>query len=306
MASGIEAEALNPASQPDEAVAAESEAIESTPLDETTEDEEYVVEVDTADQQEEAKGKKDINWQVMAQKKVELARKRKEQLEKERAEKERLEQELRELKANQLRMQTRKPNPDDYYGDPDGYAKAHAEYEQNSKQLQQLQEQKPTQKAYQVPDEVLAYRYEKEERIKALVPDYEQAESTVREALESAGHNADLIFDQLSDQAYGDDIDFGRMIYGMAKLPDLLQRALTTNSPGVLKRTLKEAESKVKLAKKKPIEAKPEPVINGGGDMSSLEAQEQKLFEEWTDTRSTATYNKLRELRAKRKAAKTA
>lgn len=307
MGSGIETEALNPETQPEEAVAAESEATESTPLDEAIEDEEYVVEVEQADQQvEEAKSNKGINWEVMAKQKAQKAKERRQQLEKERAEKEKLEQRVKELEAAQLRMSTSKPNPDDYYGDPDGYAKAYTAYEQNQQRLNELQQAAPAQQQHQVDDAVLEYRYAGEERIKSIVKDYDAAEEQVRSAIAGVGFNPDLVLDQLADMAYGDGIDFGRMIYGLSKFGDLRDTALKTNSPGVLRRVLRDAQDKVKVAKKKPIEAKPEPTINGGGDMSSLAAQEEALFNEWSETRSTSTYNKLREVRKQRKAAKSA
>jgi len=117
--SGFMTEDKNEIELPTEAVLAEVEE-GVTPQDADTDQDEYELTVEAEPDTETAKDS--TNWEAVAKAKAAKFKKQREAREKVEREKTELEQRIKRMEAQLLEKS--KPRSDDYYGDPEHYAKA--------------------------------------------------------------------------------------------------------------------------------------------------------------------------------------
>lgn len=283
-------EEQNKATLPAEVVATETE--EGTePQGVDTEELEFVVEVE-ADQHDETAKKGEPDFKVAM--KAERAKKKAEREAREKAEREVAE--LREQLEQQARLLAEvaagsKPKADDYYGDPEGYVAAVSEWEQKRKAVPTV---KPKQEsALEIDPEVLESVEESTEMLRKALPSYDQDESALRQALIAKGRDPEIALAQLADLTYGEEIDFARTVVGLSKFPALLDKVLSAKSAGVLKRAIKEAESKVKVHQRKKIESTPEPTVRASGGVNAADAEIDRLRAKYAETGSVTDFKAL-------------
>ncbi len=289
-------EEQNDVTLPDEVVATETE--EGTePQGADTDELEFVVEVE-ADQQDEPAKKGEPDFKAAM--KAERAKKKAERDAREKAEREVAE--LRDQLQQQARMIAEvaagsKPKADDYYGDPEGYAAAVSEWEQKRKAVPTAA---PKQESELVIDpEVQDAIEESADTLRRALPSYDYDEDALRRALVAQGRNPDVALAQLADLTYGEELDYARTVVGLSKFPALLEKVLNAKSHGVLKRAIKEAESKVKVHQRKKIESKPEPTVRPSGGVDAGQAEVDRLRAKYAETGSLADFKALAEARKK-------
>lgn len=284
--------------QPDETVAVELE--EGTePQGADTDEYETVVEVE-ADQIEKAKseGKPDYKAGMLN----ERAKKKAEREAREKAEREA--KELREQVEAQGKLLAElragnKPAPDDYYGRPEEYVEAVKNWEKAKESVYKPQTNTGTE--IDIDEEVLEAADASAELMRKALPDFDKIEESVVDALAKSGHKPEIALAKIADIAYGDDVDYGRVIVGLGKFPELMSKLLNAKSQGVLRKTLKEAAEKVKVHQRKKIETKPEPTVKASGGIHAGNAEVDRLRRKYTEDPTVANFQALQEAKAKLK-----
>lgn len=289
--SGNMTEAQEEVIQPDEVVATETE--EGTePQGADTDEHDTSAEVEADQQDKPANGAPDFK----AAMKAERAKKKAEREAKEKAEREVAE--LREQLALQGKLIAEvragaKPKADDFYGDPEGYVAAIAEWEKKLSEVPEHKkpEQQQQSKPFVLDEDVEEYQISSIATVKAVIPDYDALEDALSDQFKAMGRDPELAFGQLADLAYGEELDYGRIVAGLGKFPEMLDKVLSAQTPGVLKRRLKEAQAKVELPARKKMETKPEPSVQSGGNGKHGSLVE-KAYNEWKANPSLANHSK--------------
>lgn len=302
--SGLQIETENETVQPDEVVATESEATEAAPLAEDTETEEFEVTID-ADQQNEGEDGKEIDYRAMALAKAEKAKKERE---KRKAAEDR-EKELQE-RLNRLESQVSevsagpKPNADDYYGDPEGYAKALNEWE-SKKKPQQRETKQSDDAAPEVPEGILSYQYESEEKMRSQYKAYDDKHAALSEKMSKMGVNPETTLASLADICVGmDGVDYATAVIAMNEVPGALEtvfKAANSGSRGLVQKHIRDAASKVKLSRRQKIDTKPEPSVASTGGIDSAQAELAKAREAYTESPTQANFARVQAAKKKLK-----
>ncbi|MEK9713365.1 MAG: hypothetical protein VW258_12445 [Thalassolituus sp.] len=286
--SGFITEAEDEIVRPDDVVATDSEDTEAAPLAEDTEQDEFEVTVDADQQEEGEKDGKDFDSYGMALAKAEKVKKEREK----RKAAERKAQELQE-RLDRLESQVSevsagpKPNADDFYGDPEGYVKALNEWE--AKKKPKPQEAKQSNQAVpDVPSEILAFQYESEEKMRSQYKAYDQKQDALRAKMTAGGVvNTDAAMAELADMCIGmDGVDYATAIIGLNEVPgalDSVLRAARSGSQGLVRKHIKEAAKKVKIARRQKIETKPEPTVASTGGVDTAQARLDVLRKKWVE-----------------------
>lgn len=298
--SGLQIETDNETVQPTDAVAADVEATEAAPLAEETETEEFEVTI-AADQQNEGEDGKEIDYRAMALAKAEKAKKERE---KRKAAEDR-EKELQE-RLNRLESQVSevsagpKPNADDYYGDPEGYAKALNEWE-SKKKPQQRETKQSDDAAPEVPYALEVYRIESEERMRSTRNNYDEKVDSLRKKMAEKGLNPDAALNALADNCVGmDGVDYATAIIGLNEVPgalDAVLEAAQSGSVGLVQRGIRNAAKEVKAPIRQKIDTKPEPNVASTGGVDSKSAEIDKARQEWLDNPSIENARKYKAAR---------
>jgi len=285
-------------SKPVEPVAGDTEESGAKPQAADNLEEEVIVEID-ADQQQEAK-EAEPDYKVMARQKHEKMKKQREAREKAEAKNKELEERL--AKAERVIAEVtagKKPDPSDFEYDPEGYASALREWE--AKRPKEP-EKAPNQNVVEsLADEVEEFAIESAEKMKTVMPGYDDSEQKLKSMIADRGSNIAAAMNQLADLTYGEEIDYAQAVVGLAEVPGALDRVMNAKSHGVLKRALKEAAAKVKITKRQKIDTKPEPEITSTGNVSSMAAQIEAAKQKWIESKSADDYKSLQALRAKSK-----
>ena len=89
-------------------------------------------------------------------------------------------------------------------------------------------------------------------------------------------------------------VDVAKAFVGLNKNPSLVRKlseAYATQNPFALADVLAEAEKKVRLQARKPLDTQPEPTIPNGGRIDNLQAAVEKAKDAWIKDGSIANYN---------------
>lgn len=280
--------------QPGEVVATEPE--ESTePQGADTEEHDTGAEVE-ADQTDEA-ANEEPDYKAMAKAKAEKFKKA-------RAEKEAAEREAKELRERLERNEKllleltagSKPKADDYYGDPDGYVAAIAEWEQKRAKLPEVEKpEQPAQQAVVLDEDAELEMYASIEKHGKAIG-YDKVEGEFKSMVKGFGLDPETVMVEMANSAYGNKRDFARVLTGFAKFPELFEPLLKA-TPATIHRKIAEAmekaEAKVEVPTRKKIESKPEPQIAPSGGVNSLSAEVDRLRKQYAKTGSAADFNAL-------------
>lgn len=269
-------EVTDDAVQPTDAVAADVEATEATPQAEEIEHEEFVIEGDgDQDQKPEDKEVEELKKRQAAF--AERKRKQKEaeeaaQREKKRADE--LEERLRRLESGVGDMQRGpRPNPDDFYGDAEGFYKALDEWNGKSSSAP---ESNPAAKAPEyTPDYQAEFALEEgSEKLKSGgISDFDEKVSLVKDTISkiAPGANASAVFNDLMSIAVNGGVDPAKAAYMIGRNPEAILRELdSVKAPNEASRvfqfkTIMEREAnKLKTRKKNSVDTQPEPSVRQG------------------------------------------
>ena len=152
-------------------------------------------------------------------------------------------------------------------------------------------------------DEDDFYLYQKEQEISKSIPTYEQEKAGLIEQFKQYGGNEQNIA-HLTSIGRQRGVDVAKAFVGLNKNPSLVRKlseAYATQNPFALADVLAEAEKKVRLQARKPLDTQPEPTIPNGGAIDNHSAAIRKATEKYAETGRIEDF---RALQAARKAAK--
>ena len=293
-----QSEAQKEAIQPDEVVVTGAETTEAKPQAEASEEQEVYVEDSSDDQSTSHKAEMSKEQSYAAfQKKKKQSAKRKEELEAGAVREQQLKDELEQAKAKISDMTKIEPPTLDECGwDEEVFREKTQEYLAKSNPNQPKQSQ-----VSDIDDQAEFYLYEKEQALTKLVPDYEDAKSTVLQSLTSNGINAEQGMKYLSNVARQKGIDIAKVVMAMKVRPHILNDILKAGSNDFkVADILEEAANKVKTREKKKIDSKPEPEINNSGPIDNSSAATDKLRKAWMENPNTANYKRYQESKTKK------
>ncbi|MEO0889110.1 MAG: hypothetical protein AAFX97_02865 [Pseudomonadota bacterium] len=132
--------------------------------------------------------------------------------------------------------------------------------------------QKPVEQTNQaaqqhINDEDDFYLYQKEQELSKSIPTYEQEKAGLIEQFKQYGGNEQNIA-HLTSIGRQRGVDVAKAFVGLNKNPSLVRKlseAYATQNPFALADVLAEAEKKVRLQARKPLDTQPEPTIPNGG-----------------------------------------
>jgi len=246
-----------------------------TPQDADTDQDEYELTVEAEPDTETAKD--ETNWEAVAKAKAAKFKKQREAREKAEREKAELEERIKRMEAQLLEKS--KPKADDYYGDPESYAKAIREWEYS-----QTVTAPQVSNAF-IDDGVLEEQLESAERMRSQLKTYDESEDKLRSKVTKAGADFDQVSIGIAEicSTYG--IDYATSVLALAEVPGVFEKvAESAQNERAVVRILRKASQKVKIQPKRKIETKPEPQISGGGAVSSLQAEFQKAEKRYKET----------------------
>lgn len=278
--------------QPNNGVAPELE--ENTPPQGDTEEMELVIEAE-GDQSEEPKTNMSQEQAYAAYRKEKEKRQRKNetiQLQDERISN--LERENEELKGIVGKITKGAPptlESCDY--DEQLYAQKMQEYYAPKSESPKPVEQTKQTAQQHSNDEDDFYLYQKEQELSKSIPTYEQEKAGLIEQFKQYGGNEQNIA-HLTSIGRQRGVDVAKAFVGLNKNPSLVRKlseAYATQNPFALADVLSEAEKKVRLQARKPLDTQPEPTIPNGGRIDNLKAAVEKAKEAWIKDGSIANYN---------------
>ena len=288
--------------QPNDGVAPELEV--NTPPQGGTEEMELVIEAEGDQPDTPNEGATDAELHARWLKERDK-RKKKEELRKAEEERaNRLEAELAELRS-QVGSITKGAPPTlescDY--DEQLFAQKMQEYYAPKSESQKpVEQQKPSAQQHS-NDEDDFYLYQKEQELSKSIPTYEQEKAGLIEQFKQYGGNEQNIA-HLTSIGRQRGVDVAKAFVGLNKNPSLVRKlseAYATQNPFALADVLSEAEKKVRLQARKPLDTQPEPTIPNGGAVDNHSAAIRKATEKYAETGSIEDF---RALQAARKAAK--
>ncbi len=142
-------------------------------------------------------------------------------------------------------------------------------------------------------DEDDFYLYQKEQELSKSIPTYEKEKAGLIEQFKQYGGNEQNIA-HLTSIGRQRGVDVAKAFVGLNKNPSLVRKlseAYATQNPFALADVLAEAEKKVRLQARKPLDTQPEPTIPNGGRIDNLQAAVEKAKEAWINDGSIANYN---------------
>lgn len=283
--------------QPADVVATDAEVTDSTPLETAQEETEYYVDVD-ADQTETASEDETAKYRAIARDKAEKMKRQREAKE----EAERKNKELQERLDKQDRliaelMAGKKPNPDDYYDDPEAYRLAVSEWEQKTPKT--TEPAKAQAQNNVLTDDILEEVFVSEERLKEAMPDYDAKAEALTHKLVNKGANADAAMTHLKLLCFRDGVDYAKAVVGINEVPGMFDKVMSAPTEAHLSRYIKDAASKVKTRERKKIDTKPEPVISSGGAVNGSQAEIDRLRKKYSESGSMADFRALQAAKQK-------
>lgn len=292
MDSGNIAETQDETIQPGEVVVTDSEITEGTPQSEAIEENESYVDVE-GDQQEKPNNMSDAQTRAAWK---EEKRKRKSKADELKAQ-ERLNKELidemQELKS-QVARQSRGEEPDalNYESNADFY-KAYNEWQGKGDAKPKPKATDNSQpNAIELSEDQAEHLLNSEYEIEKHFKDYDEAKESVKSKLNEAFGLPDdsQIIEHVAQFAHTYDADPAKVFYALNKLPNKIDDLVKASNPAQIGRILRDLDSKVKTRSKKAIGSKPEPKINGGGEVNNLNAQIEKAKDKWMESRTILDY----------------
>ena len=175
-------------------------------------------------------------------------------------------------------------------------------YAPKSESQKPVEQQKPSAQQHS-NDEDDFYLYQKEQELSKSIPTYEQEKAGLIEQFKQYGGNEQNIA-HLTSIGRQRGVDVAKAFVGLNKNPSLVRKlseAYATQNPFALADVLSEAEKKVRLQARKPLDTQPEPTIPNGGAVDNHSAAIRKATEKYAETGSIEDF---RALQAARKAAK--
>jgi len=282
--SGIMTENEREIEQPADAVVAEVEE-GVTPQDADTDQDEYELTVDAEPDNETAKDS--TNWEAIAKAKAAKFKKQREAREKAEREKAELEQRIKRMEAQLLEKS--KPKADDYYGEPENYVKAIREWESS-----QAATVKQSSNAFNIDDGVLEEQLESAERMRSQLKSYDKSEDKLRSKITEAGADFEQVSYGIAEICATYGIDYATSVLALAEIPGVFEQvAKDAQNERSIVRILRKASQKVKVSPKRKIETKPEPQINGGGQISSVQSEFDKAQKRYNETGKIEDYKVL-------------
>lgn len=266
-------EVTDDSAQPTEAVAAEVEATEATPQAEETEQEEFVIEGE-GDQEEKPKDDEVKKRQAAFAERKRKQREAEQKARQERERAERLEAELAELRSKIGTMERGpRPNPDDFYGDPEGFYKALDEWKGADKR-QEKTEQQQTAPSYE-PDYQAEFALEEgSAKLKTGgITDFDDKVSAVKQTISQLvpGSDPEAIFNGIISIAVNGGVDPAKAAYMIGLKPaEILAEMNSIEAPTEaarafkLKSILEREAGKLKTRKKNSVDTQPEPSVRSG------------------------------------------
>ena len=293
MDSGNITEAQDEIIQPVDDVVSDAEATEVTPQTEATEETEFYVEVE-GDQQEQPNNMSDAQTRAAWKEEKRKRKAKADALREQEILNQKLLDEMQELKS-QVAKQSKGPKPDpfDYDTTEEFYAAYDAWQGKASNSVKPKVEDKPQNQGVSLSEDQEWHLHQSENKLKDSFKDYDQAKEDVKSKLTAAFNlpNDNQIMEQIAQFAHTYDADPAKVFYALNKMPSKIDSLVSNaNNPAQIGRILRELDSKVKTRSKKAIDSKPEPVINGGGEVNNTSAQIQKAKDKWMETGSITDY----------------
>ncbi len=232
-------------------------------------------------------------------------RKKKEEQRKAEAERaDRLEARLAELEKGVTSV-TRGPRPDPFdFESKEAFYEADAEWHRKGTVTNEPSKPETVSNKSAFSDEDEFYLYQKEQDVSSVIPDYEAQKQRLIEQFAQYGGGEDNIT-HLASIARQSGHNIAKAIIGLNNNPSMIRRlneAYAKGSPFALADILDEAQKKVTIHERKPLDTKPEPTISNGGRVDNLQAAVEKAKEAWMKDSSIANY---KAYKAAQKAAKT-
>jgi len=279
--SGIMTEDKNEIEQPTKSVVDEVEE-GVTPQDADTDQDEYELTVEAEPDTETAKDS--TNWEAVAKAKAAKFKKQREAREK--AEREKAELELRIKRMEAQLLEKSKPKADDYYGEPEGYAKAIREWESS-----QAATTKQASNAFNIDDGVLEEQLESAERMRSQLKSYDKSEDKLRSKVTEVGADFEQVSYGIAEICATYGIDYATSVLALAEVPGVFEQvAKDAQNERAIVRILRKASQKVKVQPKRKIDTKPEPQMSGGGPVSSAQSEVNKAQKRYNETGKIEDY----------------
>lgn len=293
MDSGNITEAQDEIIQPVDDVVSDAEVTEVTPQTEAKEETEFYVDVE-GDQQEQPNNMSDAQTRAAWKEEKRKRKAKADALREQEILNQKLLDEMQELKS-QVAKQSKGPKPDpfDYDTTEEFYAAYDAWQGKGNASVKTKVEDKPQNQGVVLSEDQEWHLHQSEDKLKNSFKDYEQAKEDVKSKLTAAFNlpNDNQIMEQIAQFAHTYDADPAKVFYALNAMPSKIDSLVSNaNNPAQIGRILRELDSKVKTRSKKAIDSKPEPVINGGGEVNNTSAQIQKAKDKWMETGSITDY----------------
>ena len=285
MDSGNISETKDEAIQPDDVVVTETEATEAEPHAAATEEVEFYVE-EEGDQLEEPKSGMSYAQQKAAFNEERAKRKKKnEELKAAQEREEALQRRIEELER---KTAPAKPNPSDYI-DAVEYQDALDAYNGSVAPVQQSKPQGIT-----LSDDQAFHAYSTSEALRKSLPDYDEAESNIKNFIASKVADASVAMKGLIAMTHAHDVDYAKAIYALNKFPSLQEELATAPNDSAILSVMKKAANKVKTRQAAKIDTKPEPEIKSSGAVNVGSKEITAAKEKWVS--GEISYVKYREV----------
>ena len=299
MDSGNITEAQDEIIQPVNDVVSDAEATEVTPQTEATEETEFYVEVE-GDQQEQPNNMSDAQTRAAWKEEKRKRKAKADALREQETLNQKLSDEIQELKS-QVAKQSKGPKPDpfDYDTTEEFYTAYDAWQGKGNASVKTKVEDKPQNQGVSLSEDQEWHLHQSENKLKDSFKDYDQAKEDVKSKLTTAFNlpNDNQIMEIIAQLAHTYDADPAKVFYALNVMPSKIDSLVSNqNNLAQIGRILRELDSKVKTRSKKAIDSKPEPVINGGGEVNNTNAEIQKALDKYSETGSNkdfAVYKKL-------------
>lgn len=303
--SGFNTEVDSDDVRPVDAVAADTEVTDAVPPADDTEQADDDADV-SADQQESGDDGK-IDYKAMAKAKAEKQKKERERRKAEEEKRIAAEERVARLEAQIAEMSAgKRPSAEDYHYDPEGYLKAVQEWESKRANIPKPQETtQRTNAAPEVPDEIVEFQIESEERMRSQRKDYDAKAEALKVKMQGFGLAPDAALASLADACIGmEGVDYATAIVGLNEVPGALEavvKAARSGSEGLVRKHIRDAAKKVAPVVKKKIETKPEPKVASTGGVNSAQAELEKVREEYRKNPTQANFAKVQVAKRKLK-----
>lgn len=277
------ADMQNEVTQPDNVVATESEELNQPQVND--EDTELYIEAE-GDQTEDKPKNNMTEAQLYAawQKDKKAKRQRTEELQREKEEKDRIQRELDEIKAWKAEMsRVAPPTLESCDYDEQLFAQKMQEYYAPKSEPPKQEAPKQTQEQKFNSDEDEFYLYQKESELAKAIPTYnEEKAGLIKQFEQYGGGEANIA--HLSSIGRQKGVDVAKAFVGLNKNPSLVRKlaeAYGSQNQFAMADILVEAQNKVQVRQRKPLDSQPEPTIQSGGRIDNLAKAVENAREAW-------------------------